>query len=161
MDNSLSLHALEQVAAGTDMAASIQAAEQIIAMSFDDRHFHALIRLISAPNPLVSEMALQRLEDYGEAAVEPLIEVLAQSNPTIQLVIVRALERLGSRKAVEPLMAVLKRTEYASLRYTVIQALGTLGDPLAIDLIKSFASDPDHHVRKRVQDALKSLIDES
>jgi HEAT repeat protein len=43
------------------------------------------------------------------------------------------------------------------LKVLLIQALGKLGAVEAIALIRSFAADPDHHVRERVQMALERL----
>ena len=54
-------------------------------------------------------------------------------------------------------MALLKNAESGALRYTIIQALGVIGDPQAIDLIRSYQNDEDHHVRNRVEIALSRL----
>jgi HEAT repeat protein len=153
----MSLDALENIAFNTDMQTSIWAAEQLTRMEPDVRLFEVLTRLMHASNPLVAQMAIKRLEGYGGMAVESLLDALGKCSPMIQISITCTLERIGSRKAVEPLMAALAKAEYPSLRYTIIHALGTLGDPAAIDLIRSFAEDADHHVRQRVQTALESF----
>jgi HEAT repeat protein len=54
-------------------------------------------------------------------------------------------------------MTVLATTNYPTLRYLIIQALGVIGDPIAIPPILTFRNDPDHHVRERVKIALQRL----
>ena len=54
-------------------------------------------------------------------------------------------------------MQLLPKAEAGSLRYTIIQTLGVLGDPQAIDLIRNYLDDPDHHVRSRAEVALDRL----
>jgi HEAT repeat protein len=67
------------------------------------------------------------------------------------------LGRLGDRRAVDYLLAELRRTESSTLRYTLIRALGNLGDPRAVEAIMSFEFDENHHVRAHAQRALSQL----
>lgn len=120
-------------------------------------HFQTLVELLYAANPVVGDMAARKLERYGARAVRPLLEAVKSVHPLVQFTVVGVLERIGSEQAATPLMQLLREADSASLRYTIIQALGRLGDPAAIPLIESFADDPDTHVRQRVAEAIARL----
>jgi CheY-like chemotaxis protein len=116
-----------------------------------------MIEILRGANSVVGDLAAHALEEYGEAGLNPLIEALPGAKPLTQVKIVTALEHIGSREAVAPLLDLLALTDIAMLRYTIIQALGAIGDARAFPLIRSFAEDADHHVRERVKMALAQL----
>lgn len=120
-------------------------------------HLEYMAEALRTGNILVADIAARALERHGETAVDILLGAFPDCQPLVQISIIRVLERLNSQKAVEPLMEVLASTNLPSLRYTIIQALGTLGNPLPIELIRSFENDPDHHVQERVRAALERL----
>ncbi len=113
---------------------------------------------MASPNFLTAE-ARWALRRYGERAVDPLLAVLPHCQPVVQVSIVHTLETIGSCKAVKPLMDLLVSTSYDTLRYTIIQALGTIGDPTAAELVRQYQDDANHHVRERASRALKQLGD--
>lgn len=119
--------------------------------------FDCMTAVLRSQNPLVGEVAARTLAYYGEEAVEILATALTDCHALVQLSIVQSLEQIGSRQAVQPLMTVLATTNYPTLRYLIIQALGVIGDPIAIPRILTFRNDPDHHVRERVKIALQRL----
>ncbi len=125
---------------------------------FDDPScIQPLQEALYSSNLLVGHAAACSLEHYGEQAVSILVNALSNNHFLTKLQIVSVLERISSQRAVVPLMQLLQTTESPTMRYTIIQALGVLGDPQAVDLIRSFRDDEDHHVRKRVRIALKRL----
>jgi HEAT repeat protein len=132
-------------------------AAQLLSECQSPVHFQIMAGAVCSEDPLVAEIAVYALERYQEDAVDALLSNLATCNCLVQLTIVGALERIGSKKAVLPLLYVLESTSYVSLRYTIIQALGILGDPVAINMISNFVDDSDHHVSKRAQIALEKL----
>ena len=132
-------------------------AAQALAQVEDPWRFESMAAALRSRNPLVGEVAARALARYGEGAVATLTTALTDCHILVQLSIVQSLEEIGSRQAVEPLLAVLATTTCTTLRYLIIQALGVLGDPAAIPLITTFAQDPDHHVRERVTIALQRL----
>lgn len=133
------------------------AAEELFHHAKSPTHFKIMGEAVCSDDPLVAEIAVYALERYGEAAVDTLISKLDYCNCLVKLTIVAALERIGSRKAVLPLLQILQSTTYASLRYVIIQTLGTLKDARAIDLIQLFVDDSDPHVAKRAYIALEKL----
>ncbi len=123
----------------------------------DPRCVQPLQEALYSSNLLVGHAAACALERYGETAVPSLVNALSDNHFLTKLQIVSVLERIGCQRAVVPLMQLLQIAESPTMRYTIIQALGVLGDPQAVDLIRSFRDDEDHHVRKRVCIALNRL----
>ncbi len=120
-------------------------------------HLEYMAEALQTGSLLVEDIAARALARHGEAAVSILLDAFPDRQPLVQISIVRVLEKINSQKAVKPLMTALESASSPSLRYTIIQALGVLGDPLPIELIRSFENDPDHHVRERVRVALERL----
>lgn len=120
-------------------------------------HLDYMAEALETGNILVEDIAARALERHGEAAVGILLDAFPNRQPLVQISIVRVLEKINSQRAMKPLMTALERSDSASLRYTIIQALGVLGDSSCIDLIRSYENDPDHHVRERVRVALERL----
>jgi HEAT repeat protein len=133
------------------------AATCLLAEMDHPRHFELMVEALASPNMLAAEVAAGALRRYGERAVEPLLDELPHCTPVVQVSIVHTLEMLGSRKAVKPLMELLASTSYDTLRYTIIQALGTIGDPAAADLVRQYQDDANHHIRERARWALEQL----
>lgn len=132
-------------------------AAEVLAEINDPRCFDVMKVAVLSPDLVLAQVAVEALERYGDKALSMLIEALFITHPIVQLQIVCVLERLRDRGAVIPLLKLLRLTDSSTLRYTIIQALGLLGDIQAVELIKSFENDPDHHVRKRVRIALERL----
>jgi len=124
----------------------------------DDRVVPSLLAALVNVNDAVKSMLLEILGDLGDQqAIHPLIDMLNSKNVVVQMATVQALAKIGDRRSVTPLMAALEYTESSSLRYTIIEALGVLGDSQAIELIQRYESDENHHVRRRVERALHKL----
>lgn len=132
-------------------------AADLLADLQSDSAFAALSQALNMVHPLVSQTAARSLEKYGKRAVQPLIDALPAASYMTQLRIVTTLETLGDSRAVTPLIALLELVTVSSLRYTIIQALGKLGDPRAIEVIRPYLDDPDHHVRHRTEQAIALL----
>jgi HEAT repeat protein len=124
----------------------------------DQRWIGPMQAALRSSNVLLGQAAVTALEEtlQGEA-VDSLLDALAHCRLAVQMPLVNALERLGDSRAVEPLCGFLETTGSPELRYTIIQALGKLGDPSLIPLIEKFEHDPNHHVRDRVVIALDRL----
>jgi HEAT repeat protein len=120
-------------------------------------HLEYMAEALKIGNLLIEDIAARSLARHGDAAVSVLLDAFPERQPLVQISIVRVLEKINSQKAVKPLMKALELAGSPSLRYTIIQALGMLGDPLPVDLIRSYENDPDHHVRERVRVALERL----
>jgi HEAT repeat protein len=123
----------------------------------DPRCFDYLSEMVTSVNIMIGDMAARGLVRYGRKSVDVLLNYLPHSQYFVQISIVIALQKIGDVRAVSPLMAFLEKARSPVQRYTIIQALGVLGDPQAADLIRTFQNDSDHHVRDRVQTALELL----
>ena len=138
-------------------------AAQVLSKIDDPRRIEPMRQALTSRNSLVGQVAVQTLETTASAGqsrsqtVEAFISALPEARFLVQLHIVAALERLGDEKAIAPLIDRLKTADSPELRYSIIQALGTLGATQALDLIRSFAHDENHHVRERVQIAERRL----
>lgn len=132
-------------------------ATRVLAEMSDTRCMWALIEGLGHSEPLVGQIAASALGRYGDKAVTALLDILPRAPFMVQLQIARSLREINDLRAVEPLMDLLETTDSSVLRYTIVQTLGSLGDPVAVPLIKRFANDEDHHVRKRVRMALERL----
>jgi HEAT repeat protein len=151
--------ALEQLAEAmkSPIPAVSYAATCLVAEMEHPRHFDLMVEMLASPNLLAAEVAAGALRRYGERAVAPLVAALPNCQPVVQVSIVHSLEMIGSREAVRPLMGLLVSTGYDTLRYTIIQALGTIGDPSAVELVGQYQDDANHHVRERARRALDQL----
>ena len=118
-----------------------------------------MIKQLGAQSSAIRALAAQYLGSSGDrSAVEPMLHLLSNSDPNYSPIwVVDALGKLGDKRAIDPLIAFLHRTQSPTERYTAIEALGRLGDPKAIEHIRPYATDPDHHVRDRVERALQQL----
>lgn len=131
----------------------------VLAEIGDPRVVPVMVAHLHAQSSAIRALAAQYLGSCGDcAAIEPLLELLSETDPNYsQVWVIDALGKLGDKRAVDPLLAFLRRTQSPTERYTAIEALGRLGDTRAIEQIKQYADDPDHHVRDRVKRALQCL----
>jgi HEAT repeat protein len=146
--------ALLEVIAASGAESRWQAAA-LIARIDDPRCTAAMKEWLVGPDPVLGDTAANRLAAQGEAAL--LAESLPMCHIIVQLRIAALLEEVGTKSAVAPLIEVLQATRSSTLRHTIIQTLGVLGDPAAVPFIEPFVDDADHHVRKRTRIALERL----
>lgn len=135
-------------------------AVQILGYFQDPRLIEPLRTALESSHPLMSTSAAKALERFGESILSLLLESLPRCILMTQLLIVGMMERGKFAPAVDSLLKLLLETSESTLRYTIIQALGSLslpGEKEIIEIIRSFQDDPDHHVRKRVRIALSRL----
>jgi HEAT repeat protein len=124
----------------------------------DQRVFDVLCDAITSSHPILRETAASELGKYGDTRATPLlVKALDDPHPNVQLWAAQALRDLGDPQAIPPLLERLPNAQSASIRYTLIEALGSLGDSSVIPAIIIYRDDDDHHVRERVEAALKKL----
>jgi HEAT repeat protein len=112
---------------------------------------------LESRNPLLGQTALKGVDIRLPEHITLLLDALPRAHHMVQPHIILLLGRSADRRAVAPLLRYLRETEHETIRYNLIEALGLLGDPQAVDAIRTFSDDPNHHVRERVQKALKRL----
>jgi HEAT repeat protein len=87
----------------------------------------ALLRALSDPDPMVSELASNALTLLGPQAVQALSEALPrEKNPSARRGIVRALAEIGDHRAIPALMQALE-SDSALLQYWAEHGLEKLG----------------------------------
>ena len=122
-----------------------------------DRAIPAFADALHSSNEMLSQVAARSLVQFGACSVPVLVDALDGAANMTSVQIVKALEEIGDDIAVPALLRLLERTESSVVRYTTIEALGVLGDEEIISHIQVHADDPDHHVRERVDIALRKL----
>jgi HEAT repeat protein len=132
-------------------------AAAILAQIDDPRWIQPMKDMLMASNLILASVAAATLERFGESVVDTFIEALPKCKAITQLQVIGILERIGDRRCVDLLMDILSTTDSPDLQHTIIQTLGTLGDSRAIELIRKFQNDENHHVRKRALVALLRL----
>lgn len=124
----------------------------------DERVFDVLCEALKSAHPIMRETAATELGKYGDKRATPLlITALDDPHPNVQLWAIQALRDLRDPDAIVALVERLPDAQSASIRYTIIEALGDLGDESVIPAILHYRADQDHHVRERVEAALKKL----
>jgi HEAT repeat protein len=118
----------------------------------------SMIEMVTSSNPLIGSIAINVIEAHlSPSIISKLSTLLPDCCDIVQLQIVGLLEEVGDQRAVESLVAFLEKAHSPTLRYTIIQALGVLGDSQIADLLGQFLNDPDQHVQKRTRIALERL----
>ncbi|RUL87513.1 HEAT repeat domain-containing protein [Tautonia sociabilis] len=98
-----------------------------------------------------------RLEGFSTAGRSTLIDTLLDANPAVRA---RAAARLGwrrDREAVGPLIAALSSAEGDAC--SLLDALGAIGDPVAIPAVRPFAARKLLSRRRSAVEALRNLGD--
>lgn len=85
-----------------------------------------LVARLADESTFVASVAADALSMIGEPAIPSLTEMLADENPHVRLLAVRALGRIKSSQAVGPLFGMLEDSSYL-VRYYAQEALEALG----------------------------------
>ena len=86
--------------------------------------------------------AAETLVMFGNPAVEPLVAVLEDANPSVRKSAARILGQIKDPQTVEPLIAVLKDAD-PDTRQMAIQALGQIKDPRVVAPLIAVLADSD------------------
>ncbi len=99
-----------------------------------------------------------KLTKMGEIAIKPLTESLDDNNNNYltRIEAVKALEKIGNPRAVEPLINALK-DKYLDVRSHAAEALGRIGDPRAVEPLIEALKDENGFVSKTVAEALANI----
>jgi len=90
-----------------------------------------------------------------------LLQFLCDLDPALRLASVKALRLHGDRRAVIPLIHLIGSEPDALIRRHALSALGAIGDPRALPLLKRALREPDGEIRLAALDALALLHDDS
>ncbi len=92
----------------------------------DEAAAPALVTQLTDESAFVASIAADALSMIGESAVDALVGILADDNPHVRLLAVRALGRIKAQRAIGPLLGMLEDPSYL-VRYYAHEALETLG----------------------------------
>jgi HEAT repeat protein len=116
-----------------------------------------LIQALNNGNPQIRKRVACALGEIGdEQAIQPLISRLDDENDVVRLRIVTSISRFG-KKAMEPLIVALDNENYM-VREKAAQALGEIGDPMALDYLKKALNDEDPTVQRSAAKGIKTII---
>lgn len=119
----------------------------------DERAVHPLINMLGGSDGVDAAVALGEI---GEPAVQPLIDVLKDSDPRVRAYAVRALGRTGDSRAVEPVIELLN-DEDENVRSNAAMALGKLADRRAINPLTKASKDKSERVRTLTRSAIDDI----
>lgn len=129
-----------------------------------------LIKLLDCTDILVRDEAIRSLKLIGKPAAEPLHAALLAANSEIRKRSAALLGEIGDRRALEPLIAILKdrgannstskSASEALLRADAATALGALGDVTAIGPLKDAIENDRMAVGVAAMGSLVQLGDE-
>ncbi len=95
------------------------------------------IKKLQATDKDVREAAVKALVQIGSPAVDPLIKALKTDNPSVQAAAARALGLIGDKRAVMPLIDMMKSSYNLELMHEVFLALSQIGDEQTCDALKT------------------------
>jgi protein-S-isoprenylcysteine O-methyltransferase Ste14 len=99
---------------------------------------------------------MTQLASFGEAAVDPLVDLLRGEDAGLSRIAAEGLERIASGRAIGPLSAALASPE-EDLRNGAVAALGAIGSREALPALLPMLDDPVLHVRLRALRVLAAL----
>jgi HEAT repeat protein len=102
----------------------------------------------------VADAVVRALVELGGASVQPLIRLTRSFIPNVRAGAARALGKLHSTAAVDPLIGLLERDREPDVRIAAVYALRAIGDRRGMDAIARAAQDTDQDVEFAVEKAL-------
>lgn len=85
----------------------------------------------------VRQEAVKALVRIGPPAVEPLIKALREKNPDVQAAAAKALGLIGDKRAVMPLVDMMKNSYNVELMFEIAVALTQIGDERACGALQT------------------------
>ena len=126
--------------------------------NFSGRIKSTMMGFLTSSNFMLRLITVQLIGNFGQNTdVQYLINQLNDEKTVVQIEVVRSLGKLGDPQAVRPLIDLLLKSDSSTLRYTIIGTLDLLGDQDTVSVIRTFASDPDAHVRSKVKNILQKF----
>jgi HEAT repeat protein len=118
-----------------------------------------LITKLEDTDPEVRITAAKELDEIGEDAVKPLINLLKSDDANLRKYATFALKTMGSEKATGPLITALDDDDF-SVRKFAAKALGEIKSTAAVEPIINLLKDNDWGVRVAATKALGDIGDE-
>ena len=126
---------------------------------FGDDAVTPLLKEVNAPDRFKRRNIVQALGELGgDQAVDYLIRMLMfdETDDAVLIEVIRALDRIRDKRAVEPMITVLKMKNW-EMRWRAIHALEHLGDSRAIEPLLETINDPDKDIQWAAYKAIESI----
>ncbi|MBE7446104.1 MAG: HEAT repeat domain-containing protein [Planctomycetia bacterium] len=137
----------------------IFAAKELIKIK-DPSVVDVLIHAISDKDEGVRIEIVQALGEIGdERAVKPLVNAMHDESLAVREKAAKALGKLGKREAEGVLISALSSNTDLSVISAVIEALGQIGDTMAVDPLITFMTHKESIIRENTAAALGKLRD--
>lgn len=110
--------------------------------------------------PAERSRALRALvHEKGQGAVGELLKALNDEASSVRSTALNELAKLKAKDAAPTVAAMLGQPGNEALRFTIVDALGRLGDRSVHPSLTRLLSDPDESMQQAARSALKSLAD--
>ncbi|HLY28723.1 MAG TPA: HEAT repeat domain-containing protein [Aggregatilineales bacterium] len=134
-----------------------QAAE-ILAEIADVRRMDFLLKAAHAPDPILRQKVILLLGNLiCEEAQVALCDALHDELELVRVSAAQAIGESGNSQFAPCLLDALEASTSETMQYTIIEALGKLGDPTAIPAVTKYLDSDNAHVRSRAEQALQAL----
>lgn len=159
------IHAVKQA----DSPARLVAAVQAIVAAEVEAGISTLIAVLGYNNPTAAVVAVQGLIQFGEVAVQPLIEQLDEYNYGARAYAIRALAAIADPRAIDVLLTAAATDFAPSVRRAATKGLGGLdwsklsveqrsaAAEQALQTLLSVSQDPDWSIRYAAVVGLQAL----
>jgi len=121
-----------------------------IAMLEDSRSMGAgeLLNYLSDPDPEIRMRSVQALGRIGiESTITDLAPLMSDSVESVRLETAFALGQIGGTEAMLLITTNLDNEKSIDVRCSMIEALGKIGDPVAVATVLHYFNDPDPRIR--------------
>lgn len=122
----------------------------------DTRAIPALIDLLGHENREVQTTVNRVLEEFGAAAIQPLIRSMTQGRWQAREQAADILGLIGSQEAVPVLIEALKDAQW-QVRFAAVTALGAIGGAAAKNALRQMENDADERVRGLMPKIVKRM----
>lgn len=121
----------------------------------DPRAVGPVVRCVGSLSPAVRDALAYAMPKLGDAAAEPLADLLTADDPGVVEEAVAALRRMG--RGAEAALVKRLNSELPGVRMAAARVMATLGTNAVIEPLVSHLDDPDDRVRQTVAEALGAL----
>jgi HEAT repeat protein len=133
-------------------------AARLLSETNDPALVPTFIKALKSPSLLIRQTAASFLGKTGsEATVPSLIARLTVETGIVQATIIEALGKLQDKRALEPLLILLRETSSGYVQQCIIKVLGQFGEPRIAAALIPFVNSTDHHVRSRARETYEQL----
>ena len=122
----------------------------------DSRAIEPLLLILKKDEDILSDASRIALSKMGSSAIDPLIELLNDENPSIRRYAIAGLKDIDDERVVEPIINALQDEKVLG---NAIEALGELQDTRAVEPLLAFLADDDYFIREGVIEALGEIRD--